>query len=90
MKINVCLNCGNPIKVTIFRGTGHCSDDCRKKIEKNRGIGTVGMRWGIRKKGEAELQNSPGAPALSREQWVDKMLNQTSPHTEYPKTDQGG
>lgn len=27
-----CENCGKTIKVAIFKGTGHCSDDCRKTL----------------------------------------------------------
>lgn len=30
---NTCDNCGNRILVAIFKGSGHCSDDCRKAIE---------------------------------------------------------
>lgn len=27
-----CKNCGNPVKVAIFKGTGHCSENCRKDL----------------------------------------------------------
>lgn len=27
-----CENCGRKIEVTIFRGEGFCSDDCRKAL----------------------------------------------------------
>ena len=29
---NECHNCGNEIKVAIFRGSGVCSDNCRKAL----------------------------------------------------------
>lgn len=32
-----CLNCGTEIKIQIFKGTGHCSDLCRKALAKNEG-----------------------------------------------------
>jgi hypothetical protein len=27
-----CNNCGKKIEVAIFKGSGHCSDDCRKVL----------------------------------------------------------
>lgn len=35
MKNNICKNCGQEIKVTIFRDLGWCSDDCRKALGKD-------------------------------------------------------
>lgn len=31
-KADTCNYCGNTIKVTIFKGTGYCSDNHRKKL----------------------------------------------------------
>lgn len=27
-----CDNCGKKIQVAIFKGSGHCSEDCRKQL----------------------------------------------------------
>lgn len=32
MKKDICENCGKEIKVTILRGSGHCSENCRKQL----------------------------------------------------------
>lgn len=29
---DVCDNCGKSIRIAIFKGTGHCSENCRKKL----------------------------------------------------------
>lgn len=29
---DTCQNCGKEIKVTILRGSGHCSENCRKEL----------------------------------------------------------
>lgn len=29
----LCECCGNEIKVQIFKGSGHCCENCRKKLE---------------------------------------------------------
>lgn len=30
---NFCLSCEKEIKIQIFKGTDHCSELCRKKLE---------------------------------------------------------
>lgn len=35
MSDNICKNCGKKILVSIFRGSGWCSDDCRKALGKD-------------------------------------------------------
>lgn len=30
----ICHNCGAPIITMVFQGTDHCSENCRKDLEK--------------------------------------------------------
>lgn len=30
--METCLNCGKKIEVSIFKNTGHCSENCRKVL----------------------------------------------------------
>jgi ribosomal protein L37AE/L43A len=32
-----CTNCGREIKVTIYKGTGHCSEGCNKTLKGDTG-----------------------------------------------------
>jgi hypothetical protein len=32
--LRVCKACGEPIRIQIFKGEDWCSDDCRKKLQK--------------------------------------------------------
>lgn len=42
MNIEVCSYCGGPVLVSIFRGTGYCSVDCRKgRPHDTKPVGTV-------------------------------------------------
>ena len=49
-----CKNCNNPVLVAIFKGTGWCSDDCRKVIQGETQHATAQTDAGI-----TNLLNSP-------------------------------